>query len=161
LFVVWVPAAGAAQSSTSTIDFSDAGQGPFDQSFFRSSGARFSEGSFVGYVQGDDALLGPVAGSIRSKFTRLSASFAPTVQGTAEYTLTAFARAGREIASNSVTVTQDTGDPASGPFGYVVIDLGPLASKASSFRLHNRFIRSSFSHISQIDFGVAAFTWTG
>jgi hypothetical protein len=115
----------------------------------------------VGYIQGDDSLIGPVGASTKSKFTNISASLAPAVQGTAAYTLTAFTRSGREIASNSVIVTQDTGEPGTEPFGYFTVALGPLPTRAGSFRISNRFIRSSYSHITLIDFGVASLSWSG
>jgi hypothetical protein len=155
---ITAPAASAAKQTSTIIDFSQAGQGPFDQSYF--SGVRFTEGTFVGYVQGDDALVGTVAGSAKKKFTSISADFAPTTQGTAIYTLTVY-RSNKAVGSNSVTVTQDTGDPETGPFGYATISLTGLPKEADSFRLRNSFVRSSYSHVTLIEFGTASISVSG
>jgi hypothetical protein len=146
--------ASAAKTATATIDFSEHGPGLFDQSYFSAAG--FSQGSWVGYIQGDESLVAPVEGTADDKFTSISASVAPATQGTADYTLTALDNSGRTISSKTVRVTQDTGDPETGPWGYVTIELGPLSKKASSFHISNSFIRSSHSHITQIEFGVAS-----
>jgi hypothetical protein len=153
LVVTLVPAATA---SATTIDFSTHGQGLFDQSFFEPDGLVFTEGSFVGYIQGDEALVGPVAGAFKPKTLSLSARVAPATQGTAVYTLTALSSSGAVVESASVTVSQDEGDPAHGGWGYFTIDLGTLPAKARSFTLTNAFVRSSFPHITTIPFGVAS-----
>jgi hypothetical protein len=163
LLVVVVCLAGlsfptAAAASSTVVDFSEHGQGAFDQSFF--SGVKFTEGSWVGYVQGDEALIGPAAASIHKKFTSVSASFAPTTQGTAIYTLTVY-KGKSALGSSSMTVTQDSGDPETGPFGYATISLNGLAKRADSFRLSNRFVRSSYPNITLIDFGTASITVSG
>ena len=152
------PVAAAAPQTSTILDFSEAGQGPFDQSYF--SGINFTDGSFIGYVQGDDALVGPVAGSAKKKFTSISANFAPAGQGTAVYTLTAY-KGKVAVGSNSVTVTQDSGDPESGPFGYATISLSALPKNADAFRLSNSFVRSSFPHITLIEFGTASISISG
>jgi hypothetical protein len=149
--------ASAANPATVTIDFSAHGGGALDPTYFQRH-VEFTEGSWVGYVQGDQALIGPVAGTAAKKFTGVSATFAPATQGTAEYTLTAYKGNGKPIASNTITVTQDTGDPETGAWGYDTVTLEGLSKKAKSFRLTNSFIRSSHSHITQIDFGVASIT---
>jgi hypothetical protein len=146
----------AASPTSATIDFSQAGIGPFDQAYF--SDAAFSEGSFVGYVQGDEALIGPAAGTAAGKFTGISVEIAPAFQGTADYTIEAFSNADRVLGSSTVRVTQDTGDPETDPFGYVTLDLSSLPKKANSFRISNSFVRSSFPNITVIDFGVASIT---
>jgi hypothetical protein len=148
--------AGAAGTAQATVDFSAHGLGPFDGSYF--SDATFSEGTWVGYVQGDEALIGPVAGAAASKFTSVSAEVSPAFQGTADYTIEALSNADRVIGSNTVRVTQDTEDPETGPWGYVTLELGPLPKKASSFRISNSFVRSSFPNITVIEFGVASIT---
>jgi hypothetical protein len=158
LLGVFVAIAPAAQAAT-TIDFSTVSQGPFDQSFFKSDGIIFTEGTFVGFVQGDNALIGPVAGKVRGGFNSLSARVAPGEQGTATYTLTAF-KQGNQIAATSMTVTQDMGDPTTGPFGYFTINIGPLPKKADSFSLSNVFVRSSFLDITVIEFGVSSITFS-
>lgn len=156
LLAMLVPSAAA---SAATIDFSARGQGPFDQAFFEPDGAVFTEGSFVGYIQGDEALVGPVAGEVKPKISSLSARISPAIQGTAVYTLTALSSSGNVVESGSVTVTQDEGDPAHSGWGYFTIDLGALPRKARSFTLTNTFVRSSFSHITSIPFGVSSITF--
>jgi hypothetical protein len=151
----FAPAARAASPAT-TIDFSSVGQGPFDQSFFKHEGIVFTEGNFVGFVQGRNALIGPIAGNVRGGFTSLSAQVAPANQGTATYTLAAFKK-GKQIASTSMTVTQDEGDPDTGLFGYFTISVDTLSAKADSFSLSNVFVRSSFG-TNQIEFGVSSIT---
>jgi len=158
LSLALAPGAIAASPASDTIDFSEHGHGSFDQSYFSAAG--FSEGSWVGYIQGDDALVGPVAGTAASKFTGISASVAPATQGTADYTIAALTNSGRTIASETVRVTQDTGDPETGPWGYVTLELGPLPKKANSFRVTNSFVRSSHSQVTLIEFGVSSITLT-
>lgn len=165
---VFAPAARAAPPAT-TIDFSTVSQGPFDQSFFKKEGVVFTEGSFVGFVQGHNALIGPVgpshpagdrvAGDVRGGFATLSAEVAPDFQGTATYTLAAF-RKGQQIQATSITVTQDTGDPTTGPPGYFAISIGPLSEKADSFSLSNVFVRSSSPDVTEIGFGVSTITFS-
>lgn len=148
-----------------TIDFSTHGQGPLDPSFYRRDGITFSEqggGLFVAFIQGDDALSsepiggqsGPIKGTLIPPIIGLSVRLAPAAQGTAEYTLTTFDPSGRSIASNSVVVTQDTGDPQTGPAGYFTINMTNMSRKAKSFVLANRFIRSSFDN-TVVPFGVS------
>jgi hypothetical protein len=160
LAVFWsmTPVAVASTQPSGTIDFTQAGSGPFDPGYF--SGAVLSEGSFVGYVQGDEALIGPVAGDLEDKFTDISVSLAPAAQGTAVYTLTAIASSGVPLASTFRTVTQDEGDPLTGPFGYVTLELSGVSKKARSFRISNSFVGSSYPHITQIEFGVAEISWS-
>jgi hypothetical protein len=156
-FLAIVPAAGAANQPSSTIDFTQAGEGPFDGSYFSQAG--FNEGSWVGYVQGDEALIGPAAGTAADKFTSISAQIAPAVQGTAVYTLEALGSNGTVLHSSSLTLTQDTGDPETSPWGYAKVELQGVPKKARSFRISNRFVRSSFAHTTQIEFGVAEISW--
>jgi hypothetical protein len=158
-FVAIAPAARAATTAATTIDFSTVSQGPFDQSFFTRDGIVFTEGTFVGFVQGDNALVGPVAGTVKGGFSSLSARVAPAMQGTATYTLTAF-KQGNQIAATSITVTQDEGDPTTGSFGYFTINIGPLPKKADSFSLSNLFVRSSFPGVTLIEFGVSSITFS-
>ncbi len=158
VFLVIAPAAQATQAAT-TIDFSAVSQGPFNQSFFKTDGIVFTQGTFVGFVQGANALIGPVAGDVRGGFTSLSAQVAPAFQGTATYTLAAF-KNGKQIAATSMTVTQDTGDPTTGPPGYFTISIGQLPKKADSFSLSNVFVRSSFPDVTHIEFGVSSITFS-
>jgi hypothetical protein len=149
--------ASVSSASAAEIDFSTHGQGPFDSQFYGGDGVVFTQGSFVGYVQGDEALIGPAGASVKKGLTRVSARVAPSIQGTATYTLAAY-KSSQMIGSRSVTVTQDEGDPATSGFGYFTIELGPLYKKATSFRLSNSFVRSSFSHVTEIQFGLASIT---
>jgi hypothetical protein len=130
--------------------------GPFNQFFFAPEGVVFTEGSFVSLVQGQNALSDPVAGTVRHDFASVSAQIAPAFQGTATYTLTAYRR-GEQLARTSLTVTEDTGDPANRGFGYFTISIGRLRGKADSFSLSNVFVRSSFPPPTTTDlpFGVA------
>lgn len=143
-----------------TIDFSIAGQGPFQSKFFKRQGVVFTQGDFVGFIQGDEALVGPVAGTFHPLVCTLSVRVAPALQGTAAYTLTAYSPSGEVVGTTTVIVTQDSGDPESGPDGYFDIELTDLSGKAQSFTLENQFIRSSFSHITQIPFGISSLTYT-
>jgi hypothetical protein len=159
-----------------TIDFSSFGAGDiFQPDFYRAQGIRFppqrcgSAGcdnwSIVHIVQGDDALLGePRFGPIKANFTKpisdLSLQVAPALQGTATYVLKAFAQSGKLVATASVTVTQDFGDPANTGFGYFTISLRNLRRPAKSFTLENVFVRSSFPLNTEIPYGVSSISYT-
>jgi hypothetical protein len=145
---------------TQQIDFSSAGQGIFQPDFFKRQGLVFTQGNFVGFVQGDEALIGPIAGTFRPAVCSLSLRVAPALQGTAAYTLTAFSPAGAIVSQATVTVTQDSGDPENGPLGYFTIELTNLTPRANSFTLENRFIRSSFPQNTQIPFAISSLAYT-
>lgn len=159
LFCLPLPSNGAGFRLV-TIDFSTHGEGQFDPKFYKNDGIRFKEGTFVGFIQGDEALVGPIAGNFAPPTSSLSVRIAPAEQGTAEYTLTAFDASGVLVARNSVVIIQDTGDPETGPLGYFTLDLCHLPRKVKSFTLRNRFIRSSFPSITIIDFGVSSITFS-
>jgi hypothetical protein len=158
------------------IDFSSFGvAAPFDPDFYRSDGIRFPPqrcGSAgcdtwsVELIQGDAALLGePVLrGPVQATFTRpisdLSLRVAPALQGTATYVLKAFALSGKVIATTSITVTQDIGDPANTGSGYFTISLSELPLPAQSFTLDNVFVRSSFPLNTLIPYGVSSISYT-
>lgn len=146
-------------AGSQTIDFSSHGEGPFKSNFFKRQGLVMTQGDFVGFIQGDQTLVGPVAGTFHPAFCSLSVRVAPAAQGTAAYTLTAYAASGRMVGSTTVTVTQDIGDPTSGPDGYFTIELTNLSPRAQTFTLENQFIRSSFAHITLIPFGVSSITY--
>lgn len=151
---------GCRNTVSHTIDFTVADEGPFQPDFFKKQGLVFTDGDFVGFFQGDEALDGPVSGTFHPPVCSLSLRVAPGLQGTATYTLTAYSPSGEVVGSTTVTVTQDEGDPESGPFGYFTLELTDLAQRASTFTLENEFIRSSFPHITQIPFGVSSITYT-
>jgi hypothetical protein len=152
-------APGCGSGSSQTIDFSTAGQGPFDSNFFKSQGLVLTQGDFVGFVQGDQTLIGPVAGTFHPSVCSISVRVAPAFQGTAAYTLKAYSGSGKVVGSTTMTVTQDLGEAGSGPFGYFTIELTGLSQKAQTFTLENQFIRSSFPQTTQISFGVSSITY--
>lgn len=165
-----VPGVGAPEV---IVDFSNNDQGDFDPLSYRSDGIVFPPQRcgnagcapwFVGFIQGDNALVGnPLLGGITAMFTRpvseLSLQVAPAAQGTATYTLTAFGASGKELASQSLTVTQDIGDPTTGPPGYFTIGVGGFAVPATSFALTSVFVRSSFG-INLIEYGASSIHYT-
>ena len=152
--------AASGCSSSQTIDFSTPGQGPFQPDFFKKQALVFTQGDFVGFIQGDQALVGPVAGTFHPSVCSLSLSVAPALQGTAAYTLTAYTASGKMVGSTTMIVTQDSGDPENGPLGYFRIELTGLSGKAQMFTLENQFLRSSFPQTTQIPFGVSSITYT-
>ena len=152
--------AGASADTTHVIDFSKHGGGPLDRKFFKRDGIVFSSGSYVGYVQGDDALVGPIAGKLSPKATGVSARIAPANQGTATYTLTTYDSAGQVVAATSVTVTQDLGDPANSGWGYFTLSQSSLPSNAASFEVTNAFVRSSYPNVTFVSFAVSSIAVT-
>jgi hypothetical protein len=169
IFLLPVTSSNANNTCNVTIDFSTHGTGPFDPTFYKNNGISFfwensGSGFFVGLVQGDDALIqsentgaqhGPIGGTLIPSVSGLSLTLAPSVQGTAEYTLTTFDSLGRLIDRKSVLVTQDTSDPENSASGYFTMNMKDLPRKAKSFILENRFIRTSFSN-QIISFGVSS-----
>lgn len=142
----------------------------FDPTFFDASGIDFPPQQcdpschtwFVGFIQGSPALGG---GVVSATFTHpvsdLSLLVAPALQGTATYTLKAFAASGSLLASTSVTVTQDQGDPATIAYGYFPIALATLPAPATSFTLDNVLVRSSFPNtVGAIPYGVSTISFT-
>jgi len=157
-----------------TIDFSTFGSGrEFEPRFFRSDGIEFPVQAcgpagctpwFVGFVQGDAALVGDnLFGPVTALFSRpvsdLALLVAPGLQGTATYVLRAFAASGNLIGTTSVTVTEDFGDPANTGFGYFAIGLTNLSSPAKSFSLENVFVRSSYPQVDRVPYGVSSISF--
>jgi hypothetical protein len=165
------PANAAQQGTDVTIDFSTYGEGVFDPFFYADDGIVFASPRcgpsgcvdlFVSsLVQGDAALIGDsVFGPITARFavpvTSLSVQVAPAFQGTATYTLSAYKKSGKVLARQSLTVTQDEGDPDPGPdAGYFPLTLDSL-HKASSFSLDAVFVRSSSEQITLMEYGVSS-----
>ena len=153
-----------------TIDFSSFGSSRFFvPDFYRLDGILFppvqcgASGCgawFVQFIQGDAALVGPVTATFARPISELSVRVAPALQGTALYVLTAFAGSGALLATTSVTVTQDEGDPANSGVGYFTMMLTNLPGPAWSFALDNVFVRSSFPQNAAIPFGVSSITYT-
>jgi len=150
---------GCRSATSQTIDFSTPGEGAIQADFFKSQGFVFTKGDFVGFIQGDQALVGPVAGIFHPSVCSLSLRVAPALQGTAAYTLTAYSPSGKVVGSTTMIVTQDEGDPETGSLGYFNIELSNLSQQAQTFKLENQFIRSSFAHITQIPFGISSITY--
>ena len=150
---------GCRSAISQTIDFSTPGQGIFQPDFFKRQDLVFTQGDFVGFVQGDEALIGPLAGTFHPSVCSISVRVAPAYQGTASYTLTAYSASGKTVGSTTMIITQDIGEPASGSPGYFVIELTGLSQKAQTFTLENQFIRSSFPQNTQISFGVSSITY--
>jgi hypothetical protein len=151
---------GCHSVTSQTIDFSTAGEGPFQLNVFKKQGLVFAQGDFIGFIQGDQALVGAVAGAFHPSVCSLSLSVAPALQGTAAYTLSAYAASGKVVGSTTVIVTQDSGDPENGAPGYFSMELSNLSQRAQTFTLENQFIRSSFPQTTQIPFGVSSITYT-
>lgn len=151
---------GCGSASSQTIDFSTPGEGPLQSNFFKKQGLVLTEGDFVGFIQGDQALTEPVAGTFHPAVCSLSLRVSPALQGTAAYTLTGYSSSGKVVGSTTMIVTQDSGDPASGPFGYFNIELASLSQRAQRFTLENQFVRSSFPQTTQIPFGVSSITYS-
>ncbi|MDR4503970.1 MAG: hypothetical protein MRK01_04145 [Candidatus Scalindua sp.] len=155
---LYITSTGKVNGSPITIDFSTHGQGLFQSDFYQDSGITFTAGSFIGFIQGDETLIGPIAANLTTPVSRLFAHVAPGIQGTAKYTLSVFDNSSNIIDTTSLTVTQDTGVPDSGPFGSFTIDLGTIPTAATSFTLENSFISSSFTNTS-IPFGASSITY--
>ena len=151
---------GCRSAVSQTVDFSISGEGSFQPNSFKGQGLVFTKGDFVGFVQGEQALIGPVAGTFHPSVCSISVRVAPAFQGTAAYTLRAYSASGKVVGSRTVIVTQDIGDPENGAPGYFAIELTDLSQKAQTFTLENQFIRSSFPQNTQISFGVSSITYT-
>jgi hypothetical protein len=159
-----------------TIDFTTFGQPKvFDPDFYRSDGILFpplrcgTEGCeqwFTSFVQGDAALrvedvrFGPIEATLTRPISDLTLRVAPALQGTATYFLSGFGASGKLLATTSVTVTQDFGDPANTGFGYFTISLANLAKPAKSFKLDVMFVRSSFPLNTFMPYGVSSISYT-
>ena len=131
-----------------TVDMSDHGGGIFYQEYFRPKGVVFTDGDFVGYVQGDDALVFDQSNGITGLFapaavTSISVDIAPWLQGTWAYRLAALNVLSNIIDSKTILVTQDTGDPENTGFGYFSIELTGLPG-AAGFLVDSTFIRTSY-----------------
>jgi LysM repeat protein len=132
-----------------TIDFSRAEKlSAFDPRFFEQEGIVFPprwcqvdvcSDWFVGWIQGDDALVGgPISATFTRPISSLSVRAAPGAQGTAEYTLTAFDRGGEVIAMKSVVVAQYIADPQVTLLGYFVVELDLLSKPARRFTFEQK-----------------------
>lgn len=151
IILMFITANKVAALPITTIDMSDHGVGPFDQNYFASQGVVFTEGDFVGYVQGDEALIFDRANGITGLFKSaavksISVDIAPWSQGTWSYRLSALNGLSEILASKSIVVTQDPGDPDHSGFGYFSIGLSGLKGVAG-FNIYSTFIRSTSTSI--------------
>lgn len=137
------------------VDFTDHGQGVLRPKDYSRDGVRFLDGEFVGWVQGDEALVGPVEFTVPTWTDAAILTFAPSNQGSAWYTLEALGSRGEVLASTRALVTQDEGDPSTGPFGYTTIALSDVPAGTRSLALSNEFLSSSYEQYTEIGFAVA------
>jgi hypothetical protein len=145
--------ANGVASPPVTVDFATAPSGAFQSTFFQSEGVVFSESDgFVGFIQGQNALLNavspgypqialPIVGDFSPGITSLSISVAPAVQGVMDFTLTAIDASAANVKSLTVEVNQWTSDPGFQGFGYQILDLGTLPQTAVSFSLSVALVR--------------------
>jgi hypothetical protein len=118
-----LPMAHEAFAIPITIDMSTHGAGPFNKNFFKSKGVVFTAGGCcVALLQGDLA-VGNLGGRIAGLFapaavTSISVKVAPGLQGTTVFRLAALDVLSNVVASKSILVTQDLGDPEHSGFGY-------------------------------------------
>jgi hypothetical protein len=148
-------AAAPIPARAEVIDISALVGKPFDQTFFAAQGLIFTSQMSLGFVQGDDALIAPVSGRLVRPIDALSVLVAPGSQGTADYTLALFDVDTNLTGSTTIRVTQDFGDPENTGFGYVPLTVGRTSTAAHFFSLSNRFVRSSFSEVGNVEFAVS------
>jgi hypothetical protein len=146
--IILLAHSGNARAVPVTIDMSDHGGGTFNRDYFQNEGVVFTEGDFVGYVQGDDALIFDQNNGLSGLFTLgpvtdISVEIAPWLQGTWAYRLAALDGLSSIIDSEAIVVTQDTGDPEHSGFGYFSIELTGLPG-AVGFLVESTFIRTSY-----------------
>ena len=109
--LVLTPAPAQARSVTHVIDFTKHGQGWFQPNFFADEGIIFDDpvlytsNWWVGYVQGDEALVNDVYASFKRPISSLSLQVAPSSYGPITYTLTAFSASGAVVVTKTVTVS--------------------------------------------------------
>ena len=156
------------------VDFSSFGADKlFDPHFYRSDGIVFPPEQCgtsgcnpwrTRTIQGDAAIDMDLNKTLSATFTRpissLQLSVAPSQQGTATYVLNIFDASGGLLATTSVTVTEDFGDPANTGFGYFTMSVTNLAKPGKSFTLTDVFVRSSFPLNTDMPFGVSSIAYT-
>jgi hypothetical protein len=149
-------AAPTARATPVTLDFSEAGQGPFDPNFFADRGVVFpASADFVGFIAGDEALGSTGFGNppnltheILGTFPdfdvqAISVNVALSFQFVGDLRLAAFDRDHNLIDLTMVQLNSILFDPGFTGAGYTTVDLGPLAKPASSFLITNQFVRSA------------------
>lgn len=158
-----LPSSGSAAAPAPRgvhVDFTAAGPGDLDRDFFVGDGLRLADDGVVAFIQGDDALVSPTGIHLLPPAVEaVQVRLAPAMQGTARYVLTAWGPDRRHaLARTERVVTQDEGDAASAPFGYFTMELG-LPATARFVTIECQFIRSSFRHITSMEFGVSDVTY--
>lgn len=157
-----------------TVDFSSFGDGKvFQPDFYRSDGIRFLEQCgttgcapwFIGccpaaIVVGEDVVDAPLKATFTRPISDLSLRAGLGFQGTVTLILSAFDASDHLLATTSVTVTQDEGDPANMGFDDVTVSLANLSKPAKSFSLVNVFVRSSFPQFTHIPVDVSSISYT-
>jgi hypothetical protein len=150
------PGLKAAPATTVTVEIDDLGPWTgfynVDPLAFRASGIRLASDYVVGFSNGHAVLSGWASNTppfmIAASFTRpvssVSASIRMHVQGTADYTLTAYAASGKLIGSSTITLSQDGLD---GNFYTVSLDNLPIKAK-------------SFTLLGGLDYGVKSISYS-
>ena len=157
--LVGVGTVPAVAGSVVTIDFTQAGQGPFNQNFFASSGIVFTQGTFVGFVQGDDALVGPpIAGSFLTPVTSLAVNVALGFQAVDDFSLTVYDASSAPISTTTFILDQDTGNPNFMGWGYFTISLPNIPQPAYSFTLSDQFVSGPIN--GSTEFGDSSLVFT-
>ena len=142
-----------------TVDFSEHGVGPFNQNFFTASGIAFTQGDFVEFVQGDDALIGitdfAITGNFLTPVTSLAVTVAMATPTVSDFTLTVYDANSAPISATTFRLNQDTGDPGFMGNGYFTINLLNIPQPAYSFQLADLFVSSSFGDFNSSNWGVS------
>ena len=136
------PVAKAAPVTTVTIEIDDlgiwAGFYNVDPLAFKADGIRLASDYVVGFSNGHAVLSGwasntppfMIAASFMRPVSSVSATIRMHVQGTADYTLAAYAASGELIGSSTITLSQDGLDG-----NFYTVSLDNLPVKAKSFTI--------------------------
>ena len=150
------PDAKAAPVTTVTIAIDDLGVWTgfynVDPLAFKVNGIRLANDYVVGFSNGHAVLLGSasntppftIAASLTRPVSSVSASIRMHVQGTADYTLAAYAASGELVGSSTITLSQDGLD---GNFYTVSLDNLPIKAK-------------SFTILGGLDYGVKSISYS-
>jgi len=150
------PDSKAAPVTTVTIAIDDLGTWTgfynVDPLAFKANGIRLASDYVVGFSNGHAVLLGSASNTppfmIAASFTRpvsgVSASIRMHVQGTADYTLAAYAASGDLVGSSTITLSQDGLD---GNFYTLSLDNLPIKAK-------------SFTILGGLDYGVRSISYS-
>lgn len=158
----------ASATKADTVGFVDftrlpSGQ-PFNANTFLSTGVTFTAGDFIGFIQGNSALVSSyqnstthkVQGSFTSSVSSLEVTFFPAIQGTAIFTLFLYDSGSHLLGSSSQTLF--TGPLGGG--GVLRVSLDPSAGGAASFLLTSSLVSNSGNSVGPIEFGVTTLLFT-